>query len=156
MTTELPSSSGAPLPVLDSTLPEYSKRDDQRAASPRSQDAEFAALHDRIQSQAQAAHSIFRELLQNSGNTQIRMEELHNSVAKTDQIRALESKVQSLENSLNDLRKEIEKKDYSGHFQSIHNSLDAGHEKMLEFLPDKVHTGQFAVLSTPGDKADVR
>lgn len=83
--------------------------------------------------------------------TQIRMEELHSSVAKMDQIRALESKMQSLEKSLDDLRKEIEKKDYTTHFQHIHNSLDAGHERILEFLPDKVHTGEPLQWSTARD-----
>ena len=76
-------------------------------------------------------------------------------MAKADQMAALQAKVISLEASLAALRKDVGEKDYTSHFNDLRAGLNARHDAMLEYLPEKMHTRMFAIDVARGANADV-
>ena len=67
-------------------------------------------------------------------------------MAKADQVVTLQQKVQSLEEALTTLRKEFGEKDYTPHFNDLRAGLNARHEAMLEYLPEKMHNRMVKIL----------
>ena len=91
-----------------------------------------------MQSQGHSIELIFSEMLRMSDRLQGRTEELHREIAKTDQVRLLESRIAGLETTISALRAEFSKRDYTNQFNDIHNSLKARHDAMLSDLPERM------------------
>lgn len=119
---------------------------DVLASSIESSQSQFEDLHNRIQSQGHNIERLFSEFIKSTAQTQGRIEELHSKLARFDQVRTLESKVDDLHRELLALRKEVEGKDYTGHFNDIHKSVKARHDALIENLPETLGHGKLDSL----------
>ncbi len=96
----------------------------------------------RLQAQGQALDDLLaQDLVQRSNAMQDRVQELRAQVATSEQLQALGRRLTQLESTLGVLGKDIREKDYSSHFSELTNSLNSRHEAILEYLPEKMHTG---------------
>ena len=57
-------------------------------------------------------------------------------------MKILEDRFQKIENSLAQLRKDVNSKDYTSQFNEIHNSLKDRHDNLLVSLPETVGHGK--------------
>ena len=115
---------------------------DTPASSIKSQDAQFADLHNRLQVMNHAMDNLFREITKISSATQARQQDFQQNVGSGDQLKALDERLQKIESGLEGIRKET--KDYTMHFQDLHNTLKYRHDTLLESLPDAMgHSKSF-------------
>jgi mannose-binding lectin 1 len=114
---------------------------DVLASSITSQDARFADLHNRLQTLGSTVDNIFRENVRRSNLADGQHQELLAALATQDQVRTLESRLQSMEASIAELRREIGAKDYTGQFNDLHAGLKVRHDALLQQLPEKMTHG---------------
>ena len=92
-----------------------------------------------MQTAIQLAERINQEAQNRDAETRRRMDEVLSQMAKAEQVTGLQHKFQSLEESVSTLRKEVGEKDYTAHFNDLRAGLNARHEAMLDYLPEKMH-----------------
>ena len=111
---------------------------DALASSFQSSQSQFEDLHNRIQAQGHNIENLFSEYIKSSAQMQGRIEELHSKLARFDQVRHLESKVDGLERDLASLLRDFQSKDYTHQFNDLHAGLKARHDEVIRSLPDKI------------------
>lgn len=126
---------------MSGSLPELVQ--DVLASSIQSSQGQFEDLHNRIQAQGHNIENLFSEYIRSSAQMQGRIEELHSRLARFDQVRNLETKLNSLETEVAALRKDIQQKDYSSHFDDLHAGLKARHDTLLQNLPDRIGNSKY-------------
>ena len=127
-------SSADPAGSSDS-LPEIVQ--DVLASSIKSSQAQFEDLHNRIQAQGHNIDSLFSEYIKSTAQLQGRIEELHSKLARFDQLRNVETKVNNLERDLAALVKDFQSKDYTFQFNDLHAGLKPWHDEITRSLPDR-------------------
>ena len=138
-----------PVAKVEEVTPEImtEKIKDSEASSIKSQDAQFADLHNRLQFMSHSMDNLFRELSRSSSLAQARQSELQSTLLTKDHVKALEDRLQNIESLVAQLRKDVNSKDYTGHFNDIHNSLKTGHDNLLASLPDTMGHGKDFISS---------
>ena len=133
-----------PIAKVEEVTPDSAseKVKDSEASSIKSQDAQFADLHNRLQLMSHSMDNLFRELTRSSSLAQARQSEMQSTLLTKDHVKALEDRLQKIESSVTQLRKDVNSKDYTGHFNDIHTSLKTGHDNLLASLPDTVGHGK--------------
>jgi mannose-binding lectin 1 len=114
--------------------------DDSLATTIRDQQAQFADLHDRLQSLSHSIDNLFKELTRHASRLQTRMEDLNGQLAKAQHVQQLEGRVGELDNKIQQLRSE--QKDWSGHFSQIENTLKSRHDALLASFPESMSNGK--------------
>ena len=109
------------------------------ATGDQAQANQLADILRTVQAMNQAMDSSNRQAQQINTELQNRILELQGQLAKADQMATLQQKVQAMELALTTLRNEIRDKDYTAHFNDLRAGLNARHEAMLEYLPEKMH-----------------
>jgi mannose-binding lectin 1 len=115
---------------------------DAAAETFKTQQEQFADLHNRMQVMGHMIDNILAEFKKTSGKIVEKQEELTRMVAASERKRLLEVKIGDLEASVNELRREVGMKDYTKAFEGLHATLAKGHENILEGLPEKMGHGK--------------
>ena len=123
--------------------------DDVLASSLKSQDMQFADLHNRLQVTGHQIENLFHELSRLTGMIQGRMEELHHELPKSEQVRSLESRIGALEHTVETFRNEFHQKDWTPNFNDVHSSLKARTDNLIADLPDRLAHGMKSFLWGP-------
>ncbi|KAL8807821.1 MAG: hypothetical protein Q9182_000470 [Xanthomendoza sp. 2 TL-2023] len=94
-----------------------------------SSDAQFASqvtdLQNRLQTLSQSLDNVFREVQQLASKSEARHQDLSHKIGSHEQLSAMDTRIQSIENTL---------RDFSGHFSNIHSSLKDSHSTLNEGL----------------------
>jgi lectin, mannose-binding 1 len=101
---------------------------DALASSIETQEAQFADLHDRMQSMGHGVSELLREVKRGNALIQGKMD-------------YFDSRLSQLERAIQDLGREIGSRDYEGHLEDIRSSLKDRHESLLQTLPDTLRGG---------------
>ena len=133
-----------PVEKAEQVIPEASSEQikDSDASSIKSQEAQFADLHNRLQLMSHSMDNLFREVTRSSSLSQVRQSELQSTLLTKDHMKILEDRFQNIENALAQLRKDVNSKDYTGHFNDIHSSLKTRHDNLLASLPETMGHGK--------------
>jgi lectin, mannose-binding 1 len=140
MSAQKPVQSRNDIKTDDKTVPELVQ--DVLASSISSSQAQFEDLHNRLQAQGHNIERLFSDYIQFSASMQGRIEELHSRLARYDQVRELDGKINNLEAELHAIRSELQKKDLTGEINDIHKSFKVRHDQMLQNLPDHIGHGK--------------
>lgn len=97
--------------------------------------AQFAELQSRIDSLATKGESQNAQLLQQSPTK--------------DQLANLDARLQRIEQTLSSIQRDLEGKDYRGHFNQIHETLKSSHHTLAESLHGSLHRGKYSVSFSP-------
>ena len=117
---------------------------DADAATFKSQQEQFADLHNRLQMMSHSIDNLYREVSKYQNLASGRHHETQSMLATREQMTTLDGRLQSIEITLSGLRNEFRSKDYTGHFNDIHASLKARHDSLLEILPRTMGHGMSA------------
>lgn len=126
--------------------------DDALASSIRDQQAQFADLHDRLQTLSHNLDKVFVDMTKHRSHILSRVDSLNGPLAKTQQLTALENRLHELEQRLEqkiDQKFEQlrgEQKDWSGHFQTLENSLSTRHDALIASMPESMGQGEVYVF----------
>lgn len=114
------------------------RMDDKPASAYSSSDAQFYDLHNRLQLATHQINNIFREV-QSLGKY---LEERHNDLASRamphipyDQISAMDVRIQTIENVVRAIQKDVEGKDYREHLTSLQAALKDTQTSLTDALP---------------------
>ena len=105
---------------------------------------EFAQLQNRIQSMSQSIENLFSQLVKLAESSGNRHQEL---VPKVDRLSTMDQRLQSIESTVAAIKKELESRDYQGHFAKLQESLKDTHSSLLEGLPQSMSQSTYSVLS---------
>ena len=115
---------------------------DSDAGSFKSQQEQFADLHNRLQLMSHSIDNLYREVSKYQNLAQGRHHETQTNLATREQMSSLDGRLQGIENSISRLSNDFRSKDYTGHFNDIHASLKARHDSLLEVLPGTMGHGK--------------
>lgn len=99
---------------------------DTPASSFSNQDAQFADLHDRLQSLAHTTEAVFREVRVLAEKSEGRHQELSRNVMSADRLNAMDQRLQGIEKTV---------REYQGQFTSLQGILKDSHSSLVESLP---------------------
>ena len=105
---------------------------------------EFAQLQNRIQSMSQSVENLFSQLVKLAETSGNRHQEL---VPKVDRLSTMDQRLQSIESTVAAIKKELESRDYQGHFAKLQESLKDTHSSLLEGLPLSMSQSTSSFLS---------
>lgn len=94
---------------------------------------------------SQSVENIFSQLVKLAESSENRHREL---VPKVDRLSSLEQKLQSAESTLAAIKKEVESRDYQGHFAKLQESLKDTHSSLLEGLPQSMSQSTYPFLGS--------
>ncbi|KAL8819383.1 MAG: hypothetical protein Q9223_002171 [Gallowayella weberi] len=127
ITRELPRRDPPPHQPPPASNPGAANNDHGSRGAPS--DAQFASqvtdLQNRLQTLSQSLDNVFREVQQLASKSEARHQELSHKFGSREQLSALDTRIQSIENTL---------RDFSGHFSNIHSSLKDSHSTLNEGL----------------------
>lgn len=103
---------------------------------------EFSQLQNRVESMSQSVENIFSQLVKLAESSENRHREL---VPKVDRLGGMDQRLQSVESTLAAIKKEVESRDYQGHFAKLQESLKDTHSSLLEGLPQSMSQSTYFV-----------
>lgn len=108
---------------------------DTHASQYASQAAQFEDLHNRLQTMAHAIENIQQAVSKLTGDSEGRHREISRNVMSADQLKAMDSRIQGIEKTVGDYRKE---------FSSLQAIFKDSHGNLMQSLPahmtDIIHT----------------
>ncbi|GIJ89357.1 hypothetical protein Asppvi_008295 [Aspergillus pseudoviridinutans] len=106
-----------------------------RPVDPRSVNSDqLVDLSGRIQSLSDATNSIARDVSSLSSKTESRHTELLQKMATKEQVANLDSRLQKIEQLLQNIQRDLEGKDYRDRFNQLHETLRSSHMSLAENL----------------------
>ncbi|KAJ5756575.1 hypothetical protein N7533_006118 [Penicillium manginii] len=96
--------------------------------------AQFVDLGGRLQLTNKATTNILQDLRSQASNNDARQAELLQKLASKEQVAALDSRLQRIEQLLQSVQRDLEGKDYSGRFNQLHDTLRTSHLSLSETL----------------------
>ncbi len=79
--------------------------------------------------------NLFRHLATLSGNSETRHQELTRKMTSTDQLSALNGRLQAIERTVQAIQRDVEGKDYQGQLAKLQDTLRDTHSSLIESLP---------------------
>ncbi|KAI9737181.1 MAG: hypothetical protein M1834_000774 [Cirrosporium novae-zelandiae] len=121
--------------------------DETPAESIKGQDQQFADLHNRLRSMSSSISALTREVALLSSKAERRHQELLGRMSQAEEFNSLDRKLQSIEQSIIDLKKDVGNKDYRSELSKIQDALKDTHANLLERLPSSL--GEVVISSSP-------
>lgn len=103
--------------------------------------AQFVDLGGRLQLTNKATTNILQDLRSQASNNDARQAELLQKLASKEQVAALDSRLQRIEQLLQSVQRDLEGKDYSGRFNQLHDTLRTSHLSLSETLQGSLLSG---------------
>lgn len=91
--------------------------------------AQLTEIKNRLQTLSQSLDNVFREVQQLASKSEARHQELSHKVMSSEQLSAMDTRIQSIENTL---------RGFSGQFSNIHSSLKDSHSTLNEGLTQQM------------------
>ncbi|KAL8731452.1 MAG: hypothetical protein Q9166_003427 [cf. Caloplaca sp. 2 TL-2023] len=101
----------------------------QHASSDAQFAVQFTDLQNRLQTLSQSLENVLREVQQLASKSDARHQDLSHKVMSSEQLSAMDTRIQSIENTL---------RGYSGQFSDIQNSLKDSHSTLNEGLTQQM------------------
>ncbi|KAI9809423.1 MAG: hypothetical protein M1827_006859 [Pycnora praestabilis] len=124
-------------PAQDNSAEQLS---DVPASSITSQDAQFVDLHNRLQVMSHQINRLTAQLTTFAANSDKRHGEMVQSVNKLpfEQMRSMDSRLQSIERTLQTVQKDVEGQDYQEHLTKLQDTMRDTHSSLLRALPESM------------------
>ena len=135
-------------PLKDRVAPPAAQKEQQASmqqmpdapgsSPPQISDAKLADLQDRLQLMSHSVDNLFREFSKFAAKADERHSEMLQKTFSSDQLGALDRRLQAMENKVDGIKQDVGSKDYQPHFDALHNTLKSSHKNLLEGLPQSV------------------
>lgn len=123
---------------LGGATPPTDPEDNTPASSYRTSDAQFADLHNRLQMLSHAITNVVKELQAHSRKEEERYQEISRKVPGVDTLTSLDRRIQSLERTTDELKREIQKGDHGERFDRLERRVAEIHATVRSHVPEVV------------------
>ncbi|KAF2835695.1 putative lectin family integral membrane protein [Patellaria atrata CBS 101060] len=112
---------------------------DVAAGTIKSQQDQFADLHNRLQIIDRHVQHLYREIDSLNKALETSHEDIITHIIAGRHTDHTESRLQVLQNTVDNIKKDIEGKDYREHLANLHNAVREGHARLTESIPETMN-----------------
>ena len=113
--------------------------DETPATSFKTQDSQFADLHERLVEMSHGINHLYRQLSTLAASAEERHQDLTKKLSSSEQPHGLDARLQAIERTLQTIQKDVEGKDYQGQIAKLQDTLRDSHSNLAESLPLAMH-----------------
>ncbi|KAL1984516.1 hypothetical protein VTN96DRAFT_9016 [Rasamsonia emersonii] len=118
---------------------DYGAAEDRPASYYTTSEQQFADLHNRLQLLNHATQNVYKDLAALARNSDSRHQELLQRTASTrDQLSAIDSRLQRIEQAIQALQRDVASKDYRNQFAQLHKAIETSHLSLTEGLQSSI------------------